>query len=176
MKGNKNLAVIILSIFLMIGSLSTAVFAWFGLVEKTQEIIIYSGTVELEVHLYDSDDNEINDITITKVVPGDVHNFKLTIKNLGSIRSDLDVIFTLNASSNLNENITFTITDTESPVHSGSVTFDEEEYLYENILTYQKEVTLNFSVTIGTSIELEDLLSGFTIEIESIEIILEQII
>lgn len=172
----KGVGLIIISTLIFVVSLTTTVFAWFSLVEKTQPIIIYSGSVELEVHLYDSDNNEINDINYTKVVPGDVYNFKLTVKNLGSIRSDLDVKFNLLASNNLKNYITFNISDTETPAFSDSTTFTSASYTYENILTYQQEVTINFSVTISGDIELTDLSLNDLIEITSIEITLEQII
>lgn len=174
----KGIGFIILSIFIMLVAASVTVYAWFGLIEKTQPIIIYSGTVELEALLYDSNEDQITEaITITNVVPGDEYEYTLIIRNLGTIPSKLTVDFSfLTENPNLKDYITFNLNE-------DSKDFNNSNYLYEysglvinyNPETSANEIIINFSIKFNEAIEFSHLENQNNItQITKIEITLQQ--
>ena len=165
--------IIILSFLIMVVAIFTAVYAWFSLVEKTQPIIIYSGKIELNAKLYDEDDNEINSLTIDKVVPGDVFNYKLVIKNEGTILGNLETVFNFKVSNNnLKSFIIFDIDDLN--LNNDSTTFVSSSYTYLNQLDKDDVITIYFSITISEDLELTDLSGNDVVEIITINIKLTQ--
>lgn len=91
----RNIIPIISFILILLISTMSIVFAWFSIVEKTQEILIYSGKIKIEANLYqiiDEEEIEINEkIIFNKVIPKDQFQFKLVIKNIGTIPGNLNV-------------------------------------------------------------------------------------
>lgn len=173
----RNLIVIILSSIIMFVALSTFVYAWFSLVEKTQEIIIYSGRIELEAKLFElGEEEEITEISLTNVIPGDVFSYELTVENIGTIIGDLEILFTFNISNEaLREFIIFEI---EVPDNSFTDSTDVTDltYLYQSELEpFEDEpMTIYFNIRISTELELEHLNEGDKIILQTIFIKLSQ--
>lgn len=98
--------VIKLSIMLIVTfiTLIMVTFAWFIAIDKTDPIIIESGTLRVKADLYIHNDINNNGqvdegeyiladkpISIVNVVPGSVFHFKLEIENLGSVPGNLTI-------------------------------------------------------------------------------------
>lgn len=169
----KGIVIIIISILIMVVALTTTVYAWFSLVEKTQPIIIYSGKIELDAKLYDEQNNQITSLTIDKVVPGDEYSYFLVIKNQGTLLGDLDVLFNFKvANNNLKSYIIFTIEDEE--LFTGSTTFNSNSYLYTNQLDKNETITIYFKIKISDNLEVTHLAEDNTVEIKTIQLQLTQ--
>lgn len=169
----KGIVIIIISILIMVVALTTTVYAWFSLVEKTQPIIIYSGKIELNAKLYDDQNNQITSLIINDVVPGDEFNYSLVIKNEGTILGDLDVLFNFKvANNNLKSYIIFTIEDDD--VFTGSTTFNSNSYLYTNELQKNETITIYFKIKISDNLEITHLGEDNTVEIRTIQLQLTQ--
>lgn len=91
----RKLMFLTISSLLIVASLVAVVFAWFNLSNKTPPIIIILGRIEVEPHLYEVNDGVDTEITesivINRVVPGDTFDYKLTIKNTGTLVGDLNI-------------------------------------------------------------------------------------
>lgn len=162
-----SVSLIIISFLLIVASLGAVLYAWFGLVEKTQPILIYSGKIELTAILYDEEENEINNILIDKVIPGDVFTYTLDVKNKGTILGNLDLLYTFDISSNLKDYIEFSINDNTLEIVDG-------EYLYQTTLDKNESKTITFSIKIHEDLEISMLTENDKIIIESIFINLIQ--
>lgn len=158
-------------ILIIILSLGATIYAWFGLLEKTPPIIIEQGTLKLGSKLYDEDDNEITEITIETVVPGDVYLYKLVITNKGTLDGNLEVVFNFNSNNEvLLSLVQFELYDPSS----GSKLFSDENFTYESDLDGKDSLSLYFKVTFLTALTYDDLIGDDYIEIESIVITLIQ--
>lgn len=96
------------SVIMTLAALSlliTAVFAWFIIMEKTEPIIISTGSLNTSCALYYGvdanfdgilDDDECVEITeegivFSDVIPGQIYTYKMVVKNLGSVDGMLSV-------------------------------------------------------------------------------------
>lgn len=167
-----------ISSLLIVASLVAVVFAWFNLSNKTPPIIIILGRIEVEPHLYEINDGVDTEITesivINRVVPGDTFNYKLTIKNTGTLVGDLTIKIEFTSNNiNLMDYLIF------EEIGAGSITFNQGPYTYTNVLIPSKEnedntLTLLFKVTVSPTLEREVLIGADYIEITSIMIELSQ--
>lgn len=100
----KQLILLISSITLIVLSLTTVVFAWFTIVDKTQEIFIYSGTLGINAQLFKGDStDEIETISFDNVLPGDLYYFRLVLESTGTINGNLRVTFNFESHESLSE-------------------------------------------------------------------------
>lgn len=159
----KNKAKVIKLLFMLIITsitLITATFAWFIAFNKTDPIIITSGTLKVDASLYMGEDSNGNGQidedeyviltdeikNITNVLPGTEYSFKLVINNLGSVSGHLSVniirieysnpimynSFKINYDSpnNIDENISKFIIGEELSVFSEYVIEKESEFSF----------------------------------------------
>ncbi len=166
-----NLALAITSIILTLLVISTLVYAWFGIIEKTQPIIIYSGKINLKADLYqivDEDDILIDEISFSNVVPGDKFYYKLVVKNQGTITGILDASFIFaGTNQTIRSLVLFKTSDDLS-----YTTFNSNYTLDAITLLAEQETTIFFEVLISE--DLEDTVIGDYAEISSINISLTQ--
>ncbi|MDY0276553.1 MAG: hypothetical protein RBQ97_00560 [Acholeplasma sp.] len=171
---------IILAFLMLAVSLVTVVFAWFSLVEKTQIIIIKAGDFSARVKLYqvmEPDNEEINEINISNVVPGDEFNYLLTVKNMGIITANLTVSFTFLDSeyNSIKFRNYFTL----------SYSFDGENYSEANIsndlvllnqesIIASGEKNVYFRIDVNTNLTKEVYTDGAYFAINSIVVLLQQ--
>ena len=107
------------------------------------------------------------------MVPGDVFNYKLVIKNEGTILGDLETVFNFKVSNNnLKSFIIFDIDDLN--LNNDSTTFVSSSYTYLNQLDKDDVITIYFSITISEDLELTDLSGNDVVEIITINIKLTQ--
>lgn len=90
-------ALLIISLIVsIIITATTVVFAWFSMVEKTQPIFIYSGSIKTEAELFVLDKNDVyqpvtDQYAFTNVVPNQTFNFKLVVINQGTLDANLNL-------------------------------------------------------------------------------------
>lgn len=130
----------------MILTASTVVFAWFTLVEKTQPILIYSGSIKLKANLYlvkeDNSREEITEsFTFNNVVPGQSFTFELVVKNEGSLNGDLEVDFTFKSNKSNHLNYFKIIHNTDEALFS-------EAYSIDDLLNKRSNKTITFNIVI----------------------------
>ena len=169
----KTIVLLITSIILVIVSVSTVVFAWFSIVEKTREIIIYSGKLELSSILYDISNDvntEITEISFDKVVAGDEFKYMLVINNLeSSMIGSLDIKFLMEFDLKLANliNINFMPGSNISPINSYMA-------ISNHILDQtNKELVLYFDIKFSNDITLNEINTNFIIT--QIEITFSQV-
>lgn len=169
-----NRAMIISSVLMILLSGITVVLAWFTIVEKTTNIIIYSGTVETEYQLINTDTNAVinNQIVYEKVLPGAQYNYRLTISNAGTIHANLKVVFNFGGTSN-DIKAAFTLNDA-----TNSYNFTESRTIVDGLILYPAAAAgsstyiYNFSIVFDS--DYEDKTFDQVAFIESIVITLEQ--
>lgn len=174
----RKLMFLTISSLLVVASLVAVVFAWFNLSNKTPPIIIILGRIEVEPHLYEVNDGVDTEITesivINMVVPGDTFDYKLTIKNTGTLVGDLNIKIEFTSNNiNLMEYLIF------EEVGGASITFNQGPYTYNGVLIPSREnedntLTLLFRVTVSPTLERDVLIGADYIEISSIIIELSQ--
>jgi len=174
-KKKSSVFIIIVSIAMLVLSATTLVFAWFTIVEKTTNIIVYSGTIETEYELRDLDTDTVitNQITYERILPGAVHNYRLTVTNNGTIDANLKVEFNFLGSNNIKS--AFTINN-----DNNSYDFTQSRIVVENLVLYaihnpnSSTYVYDFSVIFDS--DYEDQTFDQVVTIENIVITLEQVI
>lgn len=161
---------------------STVVFAWFTVVEKTQPILIYSGSLKLEAELFEISDTEIpitSSYDFGMVVPGDIYKFRLDLVNLGTLDANLAVKITLtnNLSATLRNFFVLNYDGIEPENINNDVHTIDLETLYGiGQSNLSNEMSFTFDLLIDKDILIDDLdNNGYYIKIESIELTLIQL-
>lgn len=169
-----------ISFLIMIMSLSMVVYAWFTIVERTQEIIIFSGKIETSATLYEiKSDNTRTEITnsyeFMDVIPGDQFNFVLKIKNEGTIPGTLLVKTDFVILEELKPFFEFSYGLDENNLTLGSITQSVTMINKISIIS-KEEVNLYFSVKVKTDLTKEDYeeLTSKFLKIDKITISIEQ--
>lgn len=163
----KWLAFISLVIMIILAA-TTVVFAWFTLVQKTQTILIYSGSIKLVANLYDEDNNEIIEaISFENVVPGDEFSFKLVISNEGNLDGKLDIEFVF--SSNNPSLLNFFQIEYDNSLN----TFNDGLTINNTLLSAETK-EFPFKIIINRNLTLDDFNNGDFIKIENIILTLTQ--
>ena len=158
----------LLIIFLI--TVTSVVFAWFTLVQKTQAIFIYSATIKLNAELYDSQGAEVTTaINFSNVVPGDEFAFSLMVENYGNLDGDLIVEFMFDT-NNLVLMDYFAIELVE-PYELK--TFNEGFTINDEVLKATFK-TYNFKVIVSPTLTLEQINQADFIEISHLKITLQQ--
>lgn len=184
----KELISILIFILSLVALLTTSIYAWFSLVEKTQPIIIYSGSVNVIIELYQIEDEEetpINNLVVNNFVPGDIYYFKLKLINQGSLDTNLEISFEFNqTSAHLKPYAEFKFQSGDK-TNLGNVLFSTNSYLYDEgqlagtdrdnreIENYSS-VEYYFQIEILPTLKYEHLQAINTIKINKIKIIAEQ--
>lgn len=171
----KRLIILTTSIILILTSLVVVVFAWFNLSGKTPPIIIVLGKIEVEGNLYDSEDVEIvNPIVIYNVVPGDVFEYELRVRNVGTIYGDLSVTFHFESENeDLLDYVLFIDED------ENEIPFSELSYKITGGLVPYKDIPANegiisFKIKISPDLEFDILNEDDYVLLSKIVIILQQ--
>lgn len=180
-----DLTMILIFILSLVALITTSVYAWFSLVEKTQPIVIYSGSVDLFVKLSDEDDVEIiSEIEIDGFVPGDTYGFYLYLENRGTLDTIVSLNFNFSGTSNdIKEYVVFKIFgDDDLEIQQDltgktNLTFNEISELglttvEDRDLGNYTNTTYYFEIYIKPSLEYSDL--GYKIVLNSITITIEQ--
>ncbi|MFA7435340.1 MAG: hypothetical protein WC006_03125 [Bacilli bacterium] len=170
-------------------TLITVTFAWFIAIDKTDPIIIKSGTLKVSASLYiglDTDeDGNVEEseysiveepINLTNVLPGNIYHFKLEIENLGSVPGYLsvDAINIIYSDDIMKNTFKFDFVNPKSSEEETLFIFDEEINLFEDFVIY-KESSLQFYFRIiGDEIINTDM-QGHSLKLSSFLITLDQI-
>ncbi|MCK9470984.1 MAG: hypothetical protein M0Q88_04445 [Bacilli bacterium] len=170
-------------------TLITVTFAWFIAIDKTDPIIIKSGTLKVSASLYiglDTDeDGNVEEseysiveepINLTNVLPGNIYYFKLEIENLGSVPGHLsvDAINIIYSDDIMKNTFKFDFVNPKSSEEETLFIFDEEINLFEDFVIY-KESSLQFYFRIiGDEIINTDM-QGHSLKLSSFLITLDQI-
>lgn len=170
-------------------TLITVTFAWFIAIDKTDPIIIKSGTLKVSASLYiglDTDeDGNVEEseysiveepINLTNVLPGNIYYFKLEIENLGSVPGHLsvDAINIIYSDDIMKNTFKFDFVNPKSSEEETLFIFDEEINLFENFVI-NKESSLQFYFKIiGDEIINTDM-QGHSLKLSSFLITLDQI-
>ena len=170
-------------------TLITVTFAWFIAIDKTDPIIIKSGTLKVSASLYiglDTDeDGNVEEseysiveepINLTNVLPGNIYYFKLEIENLGSVPGHLsvDAINIIYSDDIMKNTFKFDYVNPKSSEEETLFIFDEEINLFENFVI-NKESSLQFYFKIiGDEIINTDM-QGHSLKLSSFLITLDQI-
>lgn len=170
-------------------TLITVTFAWFIAIDKTDPIIIKSGTLKVSASLYiglDTDeDGNVEEseysiveepINLTNVLPGNIYYFKLKIENLGSVPGHLsvDAINIIYSDDIMKNTFKFDFVNPKSSEEETLFIFDEEINLFENFVI-NKESSLQFYFKIiGDEIINTDM-QGHSLKLSSFLITLDQI-
>ena len=170
-------------------TLITVTFAWFIAIDKTDPIIIKSGTLKVSASLYiglDTDeDGNVEEseysiveepINLTNVLPGNIYYFKLEIENLGSVPGHLsvDAINIIYSDDIMKNTFKFDFVNPKSSEEETLFIFDEEINLFENFVI-NKESSLQFYFKIiGDEIINTDM-HGHSLKLSSFLITLDQI-
>jgi len=154
---------LIYSIFMVIITLTLTVvivFAWFIVTEKTDPIIVSTGSLRTSCSLYhgiDSDyDGELDDgsfieitesgIKFTDVVPGQIYTYKMVVKNRGSVDGFLTV--------SIND-----IIATAADMYQGfTVSFSEPETKEMNLVNGDLTLFTDLVLVTGTTYEFNFLI------------------
>lgn len=159
----KTIVLLITSIIFAIVFVTTVVFAWFSIVEKTRSIIIYSGKLELSTKLYEVNANgekEINEIKFIDVVAGDKYKYKLVLNSLEtSIDGNLNIRFDMTYSSSLKNLIIINFSNGKSTTPESSYKVVENHLLNQ----YNKEYIIEFEILFSNNITIEDMNEMFKI-------------
>lgn len=151
---------------------STVVFAWFTLVERTQPILIYSGSIKLSANLYlVEDETTKTEITesyaFNNVIPGDIYTFELVVKNDGSLNGDLVIDFSFDKSKEL-------------LLEHFSIKYLLQEETFNSLFKIEEEldkrsaITITFYVEVLPTLENDMIAIGDFVSIENILITLTQ--
>lgn len=163
---NYRAKVIKLSLMLiaMVITLITVTFAWFMVVNKSEPIIIKTGTLRVNATLYyvDEEETEVGSsgIIIADIIPGKEFLFKLSITNNGSIPGSLTVkIMNIIYSEEFMDGV-FEIRygDDETKPISG-----EEMLLFEEYFLTEKTTYDFFFTVIATGNITSDMISEYII-------------
>lgn len=170
-------------------TLITVTFAWFIAIDKTDPIIIKSGTLKVSASLYiglDTDeDGNVEEseysiveepINLTNVLPGNIYYFKLEIENLGSVPGHLsvDAINIIYSDDIMKNTFKFDFVNPKSSEEETLFIFDEEINLFEYFVI-NKESSLQFYFKIiGDEIINTDM-QGHSLKLSSFLITLDQI-
>lgn len=82
-------------------------FAWFSLRHRSEDILFTTGTVKVDANFYSAIDEmhqgldfmsydyieHTGPMEFTSCVPGEIYTFKITVKNVGTIKSNMKITF-----------------------------------------------------------------------------------
>jgi len=178
---------LILFLFTLIAFLTSAIFAWMTLTEKTDNIIFTTGNLKVEANLYlvhdlnfdginlDYDDTTeiIEPIIFERVTPGQIYTFKLVMKNEGTINGNLKVNLNLDTNvTNSNLKDLFLI-EYEEP-NNISTNLKDKMLLFDEILL-EKNNTYTFIFKIIITEDVGNDFKNEIVKIDNLEITLDQI-
>ena len=170
-------------------TLITVTFAWFIAIDKTDPIIIKSGTLKVSASLYiglDTDeDGNVEEseysiveepINLTNVLPGNIYYFKLEIENLGSVPGHLsvDAINIIYSDDIMKNTFKFDFVNPKSSEEETLFIFDEEINLFEDFVIYKESSLQFYFKIIGDEIINTDM-QGHSLKLSSFLITLDQI-
>lgn len=181
----KRVLLIITLIVSIIITATTVVFAWFTVIEKTQPIFIYSGSVKTEAELFVLDKNAVyqpvnSEYSFNNVVPNQMFNFKLVVVNQGTLDANLLLKLSfLNDNPTLLDYLILSYEEiTVNPLTS-EYNFElvnnliEGSYYVEEVEQYNS-LTFNFSLQVSPLLTKEDILNMNKLVLKNIEITLVQ--
>lgn len=178
---NKALLIITLILSILLAG-TTVVFAWFTVVEKTQKILIYSGSVKTEANLYEIssgiDVPIINSYEFNEVVPNQTFDFRLDVTNQGTLDANLTIIISF-------ENNNVALLDFFNLKYgSNNITMDSNHsfVITPNLILGKMPnepdngLSFNFSVEVSDAMTIDDITNDNNyLKIKTIEIILTQV-
>lgn len=172
----KKQILLILAFIILVGLMSVSVvFAWFSVLERTQPILIYSGTVDLTANLYDVTQDDEVEITeaynISNVIPGDIYHFRIDFVHTGTLKADLVLVFNIDSNNAYLVNVNYI----DSNNTNTKLDLINNKVIYNN-LTPNTSLSINFEIKVNESLTLDDVsnLSVFTI-LNNIELVLTQV-
>lgn len=194
MKKHGKVIYLSIMLFIIAMSLITITFAWIIVINKTEPIIITTGSIEVKANLFygkDEDDNNIisadeyklvdeGGIIFSNIIPGQKFYFKIDIENKGTIpgKLSLSVINIIVSSEIINHKFELSYNDPstneEKTISLHELLDDNYLYLFENfVITENGKFSFYFTVT-GTS-EINHNLMGEFLKINSFLVRLDQI-
>ena len=170
---------LVYSLFMVIITLSIlvfVVFAWFLVAEKTDPIIVSTGSLRTACALYygvDSDfDGELDDgsyfeiteagIEFTDVIPGQIYTYKMVIENLGSVDGFLTITINdiIATHADMYHGFTVSFLDPEAKemnLVNGDLTLFSD-FVLATSTTYEFKFLIKVNNTISSELKFETLI------------------
>ncbi|MFA5561010.1 MAG: hypothetical protein WC964_04465 [Acholeplasmataceae bacterium] len=185
---NKTLHKVILIMVLLPLVAITTTYAWIALVDRTQPILIYSGSLEINAILYqgfdDNDDGivdyyeeyEDDDLAFLNVVANETFYFKIEIRNDGNIHGHLKIVFNQAEENNLifADHFSVNYLDPNTEVLTSKILNQTELLLFEEYIL-EREATYVFEFMILVGENVTNAHYGMSMIIDHIHLQLDQI-